>query len=48
MSHSPDLGMGHRRITHIDMDACYVSVEQCDDPRCAGSIAVGGLGVRSW
>ena len=36
-----------RSVIHVDMDAFYASVEQLDQPECAGkAVIVGGLGPR--
>lgn len=37
-----------RAIVHVDLDAFFASVEQLDDPSCAGRpLLVGGVGPRS-
>src|SRR4030066_2216523 len=37
----------HREIIHLDLDACYASVESLDDPEIAGKpVSVGGGGKR--
>ena len=46
-THVPDEPAQQRKIIHIDMDACYASVEQRDNPELSGKpIAVGGSRER--